>query len=233
MSDRVEPRYLARSDIGGVDGVVVVIDVLRAFSTAAYALAGGATAVHLVAGLDEAVELGRSIPGALVAGEDGGRKPPNFDLPNSPYLVSVADVADREVVLRTGSGTQAVIAAVDADRLFAAGLVNASATAAAVEECGIGAPTYVLSGWYTDWAADDDRLTAEHIEARRTGASADDDAAAAALRASPEAFRTLEAGEGNMDPRDVDLAADVDRFDFAMEVLRIDGRLTIDGRPPR
>ncbi len=51
-----------------------------------------------------------------------------------------------------------------------------------------------------------------------------------AVRASPEAFRTIEAGEGNMDPRDVDLAVDVDRFDFAMEVERIAGRLTIHPR---
>lgn len=227
MTPSTEAAYLDRFSLDGVGGTVVVVDVLRAFSTAAYALGGGATAVHLVRGLDEAVTLGRSIPGALVVGEDHGRKPPDFDLPNSPYFVDRADVAGREVVLRTGSGTQGVVAALHADRLFAAGLVNATATARAVEAAGLGAPTYVLSGWMPDWAADDDRLTAEHIEARRTGAPADDVAVAEALQASPEAFRTLEAGEGNMHPLDVDLAAEVDRFDFAMEVVRTNGRLTI------
>jgi 2-phosphosulfolactate phosphatase len=180
-----------------------------------------------VAGLDEALDVGRSIPGAVVVGEDHGRRPPGYDLPNSPWFVGRADLEGREVVLRTGSGTQGVVAATHADRLFAAGLVNASATAAAVAACDEGPPTYVLSGWLDDWAADDDRLTAEHIEARRTGAPADDRAVAAALRASPEAFRTLEVGEGNMDPLDVDLAAAVDRFAFAMEVVRSPGRLTI------
>lgn len=225
------PRYLSRFELEGVTGTVVVVDVLRAFTTAAYALGGGANAIHLVKGLDEAVELGRSIPGALVVGEDHGRKPPTFDLPNSPWYVHRADLDGRDVVLRTGSGTQGVVAAVDADRLFAAALVNASATAAAVGGGGAPAPTYVLSGWLDDWAADDDRLTAEHVEARRIGAPTDDGAVAAALRASPEAFRTLEVGEGHMDPRDVDLAADVDRFDFAMEVVRSERGLTICARP--
>jgi 2-phosphosulfolactate phosphatase len=226
VTRRTEAQYLNRFELDGVDGVVVVIDVLRAFSTAAYALGGGAEVIHLVAGLDEAVELGRSL-GAVVMGEEGGKKPPAYDLPNSPYLVSQADLAGREVVLRTSSGTQGVIAAIDAERLFVAGLANASATAHAVDECGLGAPAYVLTGWWPDWAADDDRVAAEHIEARRTGTPVDDAATADALRATPEAFRTLEAGEGNMDPRDIDLAADVDRFGFAMEVLRMGDLLTI------
>ncbi|MBX3313726.1 MAG: 2-phosphosulfolactate phosphatase [Actinobacteria bacterium] len=227
MTQRAEPQYLSRFELDGVAGVVVVVDVLRAFTTAAYALGGGASAIHLVRGLDEAVDLGRTIPGSVVVGEDHGRKPPHYDLPNSPWFVSRADLAGREVVLRTGSGTQGVVAALDADRLFAAGLVNASATAHAVAMSGPGAPAYVLSGWLPDWAADDDRLTAEHIEALRTGAPVDDAEVAEALKGTPEAFRTLEAGEGNMDPRDVDLAADVDRFDFAMEVVRVGERLTI------
>ncbi|MCB0976770.1 MAG: 2-phosphosulfolactate phosphatase [Acidimicrobiales bacterium] len=228
---REEPLYLNRFQLDGVDGVVVVIDVLRAFSTAAYALGAGARTIHLVGGLEEAVELGRSIPGALVVGEERGRKPPAFDLPNSPFIVSRADVAGRVLVLRTSSGTQGVMAAVDADRLFVAGLATASATAAAVTDCGLGAPAYVLTGWLPDWAAEDDRATAEHIEAVRTAESPDPVAASEAVRASPEAFRTLEAGEGNMDPRDVDFAADVDRFAFAMEVRRIEGRLTITTDP--
>ena len=55
MTGRQEAQYLSRFELDGVDGAVVVIDVLRAFSTAAYVLGGGATAIHLVAGLDEAI----------------------------------------------------------------------------------------------------------------------------------------------------------------------------------
>ena len=40
-----------------------------------------------------------------------------------------------------------MIAAVGATRLWCAGLVTASATAAAVRSAGLGAPTYVITGW--------------------------------------------------------------------------------------
>ena len=78
MTERTAPSYLARWEVAEVDGVVVVIDVIRAFTTAAYALAGGASAIWLVAGVREAIELGKSIPGSLVMGEDHGRRPEGF-----------------------------------------------------------------------------------------------------------------------------------------------------------
>src|SRR3954471_20531579 len=115
-----EARYVARWELDGVGGVVIAIDVLRAFTTAAYALAGGATAIWLVAEVDEAIELGRSIPGACVMGENRGRRPEGFDLSNSPVAVSEADVAGREIVQRTSAGTQGAIAATGADHLFVA-----------------------------------------------------------------------------------------------------------------
>src|SRR5689334_14499102 len=102
----------------GVGGVVVAVDVLRAFTTAAYAFAAGALSIVLVGGVAEAVEVGRSIPGALVMGEEHGRRPPGFDLSNSPVAASQADVAGRVLVQRTGAGVQGVLAATSADRLF-------------------------------------------------------------------------------------------------------------------
>ncbi|HEX5545811.1 MAG TPA: 2-phosphosulfolactate phosphatase, partial [Ktedonobacterales bacterium] len=55
-------------------GVVVVIDVLRAFTVSAYALAGGARELLLVRGVEEALTLrDEAHPDALLAGEVGGR----------------------------------------------------------------------------------------------------------------------------------------------------------------
>ena len=88
-------RFVARWELAGVGVVVVAIDVLRAFTTAAYALAGGAREIRLVAGVDEAIALGRSIPGALVMGEEHGRRPDGFDLSNSPVAVTKANVDGR------------------------------------------------------------------------------------------------------------------------------------------
>ncbi|MBA2495574.1 MAG: 2-phosphosulfolactate phosphatase [Acidimicrobiia bacterium] len=221
--------YVAPWELDDVGGVVVAVDVLRAFTTAAYALAAGATSIWLAAGVEEAVALGREIPGALVMGEEHGRRPPGFHLSNSPVAVAQADVAGRVLVQRTSAGTQGMIAATSADRLFAASLVCASATAAAVTAAGLGAPTYVITGRLPGDpdGGEDDLLTAQLIERARLDHALESQTTAEAVARSPEAARTLAAGEGDVDPDDIAYATAVDRFDFAMEAERVDGRLRL------
>ncbi|MGF1599052.1 MAG: 2-phosphosulfolactate phosphatase [Acidimicrobiales bacterium] len=60
--------------MAGGTGAVVVIDVLRAFTTGACALAPGAEAIHLVAGVDEAVDFKAANPGVLAIA--ARRRPP-------------------------------------------------------------------------------------------------------------------------------------------------------------
>src|SRR5689334_19053048 len=115
-------RVVANDRVGDVGGTVVVIDVLRAFTTAAYAFGAGAHEIWLVAGVDEALGLADRLPGSLVMGEDGGRRPEGFDLSNSPVGAWRADLAGRTLVQRTSAGTQGVVAARAAERLFVASL---------------------------------------------------------------------------------------------------------------
>lgn len=226
-------QYLARWEVEHTTGTVVAVDVIRAFTTAAYALDAGATCIWLVSGVDEAVELGRSIPGALVMGEERGRRPPGFHLSNSPVQVWQADVAGRPLVQRTSAGTQGVVAARSADRLFAASLVCASATARALHAAGDAPPTYVITGRFPDDPdrGDDDLATARLIERARTGLPLDAETTAAAVAGSTEAVKTLALGKGHVDPTDIAFATHVDRFDFAMEVHRVDGRLRLTRSP--
>lgn len=222
-----DARYLASWELADHAGTMVVVDVIRAFTTAAYALAAGARCIWLVDGVDEAIALGRSIPGALVMGEDRGRRPAGFDLPNSPVAAAEADVDGRELVQRTSAGTRGAVAAGHAERLFAASLVCASATAAAV---GPGeAPIYVITGRFPDRPdrGEDDLIVARFIEALRLGRSPDPAAAAAEVAGSREADLTLAIGAGHVHRDDITYACAVDRFDFALEVERTAGGLRL------
>ncbi|MCI0521281.1 MAG: 2-phosphosulfolactate phosphatase, partial [Chloroflexi bacterium] len=69
-------------------GVAVVIDVLRAFTTAAFAFAAGAEEILLTDTVENALDLRRRFPGALVMGEVGGLPPQGFDFGNSPATLS-------------------------------------------------------------------------------------------------------------------------------------------------
>jgi 2-phosphosulfolactate phosphatase len=213
---------------GEATGAVVVIDVLRAFTTAAYAFAAGARRIRLVASVDEALAMKAKRPDAVLMGEDGGRRVAGFDLSNSPVEVAGADLVGREVVHRTSSGTRAVVAASAATRCWCASLVCATATAKAVNASGLGDPTYVISGWRdASRPGDDDRETALLIERVRIGESARASETAHAVATSQEAEVTLALGAGDVDPRDIEYATRVDAFDFAMEVRRSPAGLVI------
>lgn len=222
-------RYLARWELAGVTGCVVAVDVIRAFTTAACAFAAGAREIWLAEAVDEALALADRLPGSVVMGEDRGRRPAGFHLSNSPVEALAADLDGRSVVQRTSAGTRGALAAVDAERLFVAGLVCASATARAVEATGLGAPAYVITGRFEDRPdqGGDDLATAELIERVRTGRPARSAETAAAVAGSEEATRTLALGAGHVHPDDIALAVDVDRFDFAMEAERVDGGLRL------
>ena len=222
-------RYLAKWELDGVRGVVVVVDVLRAFTTAAYAFAAGATAIWLVGTVEEALDLSREIPESLTMGEDHGRRPDAFDFSNSPADVASADLEGRILVQRTSAGTQGAIAAKHAERLFAASLVCASATARAVRDADLGAPVYVITGRFPDApdGGEDDLATAQLIERARRGDALDISAARDAVSGSGWAQRigTMDATDAH--PHDIAYSVDVDRFDFAMEVERVGTRLRL------
>ncbi len=219
-------RQVSRWELDGVSGGVVVIDVLRAFTTAAYAFGAGAESIYLVSGVEEALSFKNSHPGVLAMGENHGLRPDGFDFPNSPAALHQADLAGRTLVQRTSAGTQGVVGAAGADRLWAASLVCASATAAAVTAAAVGPPTYVITGCFPDapeTTGHDDRLTAALIERARCGEPLDSAATSAALHETLEAKRSLSLGPEHGHPMDIELAAHVDLFDFAMEVVQ-DGR---------
>src|SRR5512143_3395399 len=114
-------------------GLTVVIDVFRAFSTAAYAFDRGASEVVLVGGVDEAFALRERWPGALIMGEVHGRRVPGFDLGNSTTAIARADIAGRRLIQRTSAGTQGVVAASGAESLLLGSLVCARALVRHIE----------------------------------------------------------------------------------------------------
>jgi len=123
-------QQLTPADVTG--RVVAVIDVLRASTTIAAALANGARAVVPFLTSDEAVaqskQLGRA--DVLLAGEQKMLPIPGFDLGNSPGEFSPERVAGKTVLLTTTNGSGAVLAAQGARDIVVASYVNFSAVSA-------------------------------------------------------------------------------------------------------
>ena len=96
---------------GQATGNVAIIDVFRAFTTAAVALANGASRIIMVSTVEEAVALRERGVGHRCMGEVGGHAPPGFDFGNSPFAIRAVDFTGRTVIQRTSAGTQGVVAA--------------------------------------------------------------------------------------------------------------------------
>jgi 2-phosphosulfolactate phosphatase len=136
------------------DSACVVIDVIRATTTIAAALASGATGIRPVASLAEAEALKAERPDRLLAGERHGIALPGFDLGNSPRAMTRARVGGRELILTTTNGTQALAACAGARAVVTCGLANLAATAAKLRE--LGAPwIFLCAGFEGDFGMDD------------------------------------------------------------------------------
>ena len=196
-------------------GVVVVIDVLRAFTVSAFALAGGARECILVPTVEEARELGASMPNAIVSAESNTLPIPGIAISNSPTQIRAADLKDRTLVQRTSAGTPVVNAVRQDLDIFAASLVVARATAQACLLTNAGTITLIASGDFPE-----DHACAQLIEAYINGRECDVRDLLGPLYSS-ERYANFERGDWPGFPKtDLDLSLDPDRFDFAMPAVR-------------
>lgn len=205
-------------------GHAVIVDVFRAFTTAAFCVAAGAREIVLVADHEQALALRREDPSLFLTGEIGGRPIPGFDVANSPSAIERLDLTGRRVVQRTSSGTQGVVAATGARGIALGSFVTAQATVDHLRRIGDDV-TIVAMGHNALAEADEDELCARYLEALLRGERP----------APPTVFLEGDhAAEGWPDwfpRRDAELACQVDRFDFALPVARENGLLV--ARPLR
>ncbi len=120
------------------DRSVVVIDVLRASTTVAVALANGAREIIPVSTIESAVKISGSLFGevTLRGGERNGKIIEGFNLGNSPAEYTEATVRGKSIIFCTTNGSVAMSKSRYARRLFISGFVNLSATVEAIREEG-------------------------------------------------------------------------------------------------
>jgi 2-phosphosulfolactate phosphatase len=206
-------------------GTVAVIDVFRAFTTAAVALANGASSIVMVGTVEEAVALRDAGVGQICMGEVRGRAPDEFNFGNSPFEVLAIDFTGKTIIQRTSAGTQGIVAAANrADRLYAASLVTANATVRAMLAGSPDQVTVVAMGENGVNRTDEDEVCAIHLRNRLEGRPGDRRAVQRLILAGGEVARFHDQARPHLHPEDVDIALDIDRYDFAIRVQIEDGR---------
>jgi 2-phosphosulfolactate phosphatase len=208
-------------------GAVVVIDVLRSFTTIAYAFAQGAREVIPVDSVESARGLRERYPDALAIGAVGGGAPaPGLDIGNSPAKVAELDLTGRRIIQYTAGGTRGLVACDHAVVLLAASLVCATATASYLRLLNPPSVTLVVTGIWTDRDGDEDHACADLIEALLRGEDPPRARFAERVRNSDFGRRFSAGTDPNLPPGDLECAAAADRFSFAMPMNRLrDGLL--------
>jgi 2-phosphosulfolactate phosphatase len=225
MSPGIRPVFTGTAQLTRTPAVAVVIDVMRAFTTAAWAFGRGAEKIVFARTLDEALELKARHPGWLALQD--GPPVPGFDLANSPAQLRTLDVRGRTVVQKTTAGTVGALAVAEAEVLLCASFAVAQTTADVLRRR---APddsevTFVVTG--EDGRAVEDLACAEYIAARATGSgptSATYPAPFVERARNSAAARNLAEGvrhgHRGIHAEDVTLCLEVDTFPFAMAATR-------------
>ncbi|MBI1902134.1 MAG: 2-phosphosulfolactate phosphatase [Planctomycetia bacterium] len=126
------PSLVAPEELAGA--MVVVIDVLRASTTIAHALAAGAKEMIPCLEVDEARAVAKKLPRGpcVLAGERGGLAIEGFDLGNSPQDFTPETVGGKTVIFTTTNGTAALKRARPAGRVLLGSFVVLNALAAEI-----------------------------------------------------------------------------------------------------
>jgi len=214
------------------NGLVVVVDVLRAFTTAANAFEREVDEILLVSTVEEAFELRARYPDYLLIGEVDGFPVDGFDLPNSPSALQDFNLNSKRLVQRTTAGTQGVVLATGAERLLAASLCVASATCEYIKSLNPPSVTFVETGARGSGSGDEDIACADYMAGLLDGTPPGLDEIERRVRNSRAAQKFVGDNRSVFPRADLEQALKVDCFDFAMEAHRRDGQIVLKAVRP-
>jgi 2-phosphosulfolactate phosphatase len=211
-------------------GVVVVVDVIRAFTNAAVAFSRGAKEIYPVSTVEDALQFKVEVPNALACGEVGGLPPEGFDFGNSPTQTNELDLKEKIIVQRTGAGTQGIIRSVNATTILAASLVVANATVKYIQKIASADVTFVITG-ETFSGGEEDFACAEYLEALLKDQQPHPAPFIERVFKSRDAQMHLDPNKPEFPRSDLDYCTNIDAFDFAMLVNKENGRHVMRAKP--
>lgn len=212
--------YLPLSRANEAQGIVVVIDVLRAFTTAAYAFNKGVEKIIPVGTSHEAFGLRNKIPGSLIMGEEQGRKPIGFDFGNSPAEFIDQDLSQKTLIQRTSAGTQGLIRSNTKSELLAASFVVANATYEYISVLHPNRVSFIITGQSMGRDGDEDLACADYIAALIQNQNPDPERFTSRILTSSVGRSYLLGEIKYLSEKDIAMSCQVDLFDFVMVVKK-------------
>jgi 2-phosphosulfolactate phosphatase len=202
------------------EGIAVIIDVFRAFSTACYIMNNGAEKIIPVSETAHAFRMKEKNPEYILLGEEFEKQIPGFDFGNSPLHILNTDFTGRTVVHRTSSGTLGMVEALRADELLTGSFVNAGAIVNYILKHNPGKVSLVCMGYAALRPIEEDTLCAEYIREALKRRKSDFPGMVRKIKET-SAQRFFDPANASFSPpEDVDLCLDLNRFNFVLRAKR-------------
>lgn len=209
------------------EGVAVIIDVFRAFTTAAYVMANGADGIIPVKTIDEAFKLKTERDNLLLMGEVNGKKIQGFDYGNSPYEIKDLNFYGKTVVHRTSAGTQGLISARKAEERLLGSFVIADAIVEYIQNRNPPIVSLVAMGWNGREKTPEDEFLAEYLEMKLCGKTPNFDEMKIKILESPHGAKFFDPDQDQFTVGDFHAAMDLNRFNFVLR-LKQDNKLLVE-----
>jgi 2-phosphosulfolactate phosphatase len=204
-------------------GLTVIIDVFRAFSTACYAFHAGIQRIYPVGDLDKAYFLKQKNPEYILVGERNEQKPEGFDFGNSPSQLLEATLTGKTMVHTTSSGTQGIANAKGASEIVTGSFVNAQAIINYIRKQNPEHVSLVCMGYSCQYPTDEDTLLAVYIKNELEGTPNDFPAMVEQIRTGDGARFFAPEKQEWAPAADFDLCLSLNRFDFVLKVENENG----------
>ena len=145
-------------------GLVVIIDVFRAFSVECYIMDKNPNKLYAVGDKDIAYNYKFNHKDAILVGERHGIMLEGFDYGNSPSQIENENLYNKTIIHTTSAGTQGIENAINASVILTGSLVNAEAIAKYIKNNNYEEVSLVGMGIETMYEAEEDTLCALYIK---------------------------------------------------------------------
>ena len=226
-------RHSLISGARDATGLAVIIDVFRAFTTAAYVMANGAEKIIPTGSLDEAFKLKTLHPEWVLMGERDGKRVPGFDYGNSPFELKDIDLTGKTIVQTTGAGTQGLVNATGAEVMLLGSFVMANAIVRYIRSIQPSVVSLVAMGSVGVEECDEDELCATYIQSVLQGQSLDFEDMKRQIAACESGAKFFDPSRPQFREEDFHMSLELDRFDFVLVCTREDQGLVVKKRTVR
>lgn len=204
---------------------VVVIDVIRAFTTACYAYAQNPSTIYPVAQISDAKKWKKKNPEVILIGERFGVSIPGFDYNNSPTQMSTANLRGKTIIMTTTAGTRGLHAVPTNAHVITGSFVNSGAITTYIQKNNPKAVTFLCTDdRYYD---SEDFLCASYIKSRLVGKPLSFLTIHSHIRRHPATKMFLEAPLIPTSRKDFALCMETDVFPFVLKRIIKNGHMAL------